>query len=1271
MPGSHQHPSSDRLPPSAPPAPEWRVPAAPPKPSHAAVASPPPPPLPPSYNPNLVHAPSYGPPGNAGANALPVSGFPGVNTATWGVNYNRQTQMQSPPPLPPRPSSTGGQQPNVPSPIVSSADPYQPSTAPSYGSQVSGNHYQQWASKPPYAPQQPITSVPPPPPPPPPLPPLPAVDASIYQNRAPPLPTVAQTHQTWNQPPPPPPPSYPNIPPSQYHPPSSGPSQPSPPPAHPIVPPSQYHPPISVPGQSTPPPPAHQPSNFYQKVNAQPTGSIPPEGSISLSPAPAHVPAPPPVPPKASPLIIPTGASALGSGGPSDWEHLSPVVGDVDDLNAFKPRRDPPVNVVHERPPSHGSGPTGTIPNSHSPTPSFSSPEFTKSEGSADASQYHSTQSPISPGTRQDSQPPPQPVRTDTAESGYTTVSVVANSENIDGVIEAWNKPIVTENEPLTIQHSPKVEHEPVSPHLTPSPIETTPAKKREPAELAKETKIDQAGSVKDAGNETARNPESPRPQSRQVDRYEDLDSWSQSSLERYVAMLRKEAVADSLEERFRIFTAFMAKETKLREILYNIDHDTKAVADTQQQPADKQTPVKEPEENKPKTKPTPDESGLIPVESEDGYFNTGSNVDEEEEEEEEEGNYSPGGRPILPRLHTPHPPALHRSASNPGGHKHSASHTIPAHSLRSTSVPPILIDEAPKTTYSPLTTNPPQRIYTPFRYTEGPQRGSDKLSFDRPAYQAYSALRQASAESGRVMADAPPPALTPTEGNRNRSDTSSVKDDQDETFVGLIREKSVNYRSKTPQTSMAPPLPASLRQGKPLGPVEDLRTVTSTPVNKQSESLWHTTVRKDLEKYPNDFGFVREIFKPWEAASKARRESLDKERIRRQEESEHHIDALFNEKEIGYADINILEEEFRQTEARTQLEEERQELEDFISNVFNAVDKRLEDEISTLQVHYDSALSQLDRENSNKEEGTDKHSISHTMKIVNETHHKLEMRHHKRLEIALDRERRRKKAERRPLVFMGDSAALKKLDNEFDQMEKQNILEVARARDERANKLMDLFDDVIMRGLGENQSLLDELLAKVARVDEAAIRSSGLPDAEIEQVLKSVYSLVEYLRKDSESILESFGVADSALNNADYSVSVAEARYSNSEPDVFRQLDAEKKKEDAKIRDNLRTKLQSVRVGPAKITVSINDALRVLGKTPFPDQPVPSDVIPASHLYDVSLPNPARPASTTGIAARKLDGDPEHRERLRKALEDAKKRNAARQRSPSAVSKE
>lgn len=494
-------------------------------------------------------------------------------------------------------------------------------------------------------------------------------------------------------------------------------------------------------------------------------------------------------------------------------------------------------------------------------------------------------------------------------------------------------------------------------------------------------------------------------------------------------------------------------------------------------------------------------------------------------------------------------------------------------------------------------------------------------------------------------------------------SPASASQDEHDETFIGLIRAKSVAYRGKEGRrTSSPPPLPASLRHGA-RDPIHVLRSMVSAPLAKQSESSWHVTTRKNLERFPDDFSYIQEAQNSWEAAARERRESLDMERMRRQEESEHNVDALFNEKEIGYADINTLEEEFRETEARVQLDEERRELDYFISDVFDPLDRRLGKEISTLQIYYDSALSQLDHENSKiKDSETDKYNISFTMKLVSEIHQKLEARYHKRLEIALDRERRRKKAERRPLVFMGDSLALKHLDGEFDRMEKRSIVEAARDRDERANRLMDSFDDAIVHGLGENQSLLDEISAKVDTLDPATMQSSGVPDSEMEQMLTSVFTMVEPLRQDSESILRSFWIADSTLNDADYSVSVAEARYSNSDADVFRQLGDEKKKEDEKIRSELESKLESVRNGPAGITAKINELLGALGKDPMAERLEPLESITGSYPADVWLSSPrSRPSS---IAVKATDSDPEHQERLRKALEDAKRRNAARNRS-------
>ncbi|KAL5361610.1 hypothetical protein BJX96DRAFT_152449 [Aspergillus floccosus] len=1208
---------------SGPSQPEWRRPAPTQSSWRPSTVSPPPPPPPnpavsaPSYNPNTYGSMTSPPGPSISPSVSPLSGFSqAVDTTSWGVRYNHQhppphhTPSPTPPPLPPRPSSTTGQSySSAPPPTISPIETHQSfSMPPGYGPPppVPVTH-QQWTSNASYASQQPFTSAPQPPPPPP-LPPgyAHAVSQPVTQLFQQPLP-----------------PAYPATVIDQ--------------PVNDIAPQSVPGPPTV--NLSPHPPPSEQP----------PTTTTP-----STLPTTA-----PPVPPKMSPLVVATGASALGSGGPSDWEHLSPVPGDVDDVAAFEPRRDPAHSRTYsELPTSTPVAPADnasvSLPTTATPLPNVSPPTqhtYMQSNG-APSDQFK--QSPVSPSTSLGYQEPPPPVRVDTMESAYSTISGPGTSESIDKVIEAWKRPVSPDKQPTLGQGTdhPDRETKPSTPVEGPSPLDISKQKENSPTEQMDGTSIDITSNSDGVDNKDEKKVEYQR---KAPDPLEDLDPWSKSSLERYVAMLRKEAVADSDEERYKIFTAFMAKETKLREILYNVDHDPKS----DEPSTDRPTPVQEspqPEAKEPEKIDSPIESGLIPVETE-GYFGS-----TDVPEETEDGSYSPGGRPILPRLHTPiSATSLQRSSSVAVGTKYGQGLSGQPQLSRPTSVPPTMSDAMRKQSLSPLTTNPPHAIYTPFRYAEGPQRGSDNLVFDRPAYQAYSALRQASAESGRMMSNAPVLAPTPTERPGSAA-PSTTQDENDETFVGLIREKSVAYRNRSSRriSSPPPPLPAALRQGRPTGSIDELRSMVSSPLAKQSESAWHITTKQDLEKYPNDFTYIREAGTSWESANKSRREQLDKERMRRQEESEEHVDALFNEKEIGYADINVLEEEFRQTEARVQLNEEREEVDDFVKTVFKPLETRLTEEISALQDLYESALSQLNHENSKIQDSErDKYNLSHTMKLVNDIYRRLELRYHKRLQIALDLERRRKKAERRPLVFMGDSAELKKVDADFDQMEKQNILRAARDRDERANRLMDAFDEAIIHGLGENQSLLDEILANVSKIDLAAIRSSGMADSEVEQMFKSVQYSVDSLRQDSESILRYFGLADAALNEADYQVSVAEARCSGADADVFRQLDEEKKKEDAKIQNDLKSKIASVRAGPAKILAAMNDLLKCLGKAPIFEEPAPIEPLPAGQSVGALLPGPRPP--TANITSKSSEEDPEHQERLRRALENAKKRNAAR----------
>ncbi|RAK76063.1 uncharacterized protein BO72DRAFT_528887 [Aspergillus fijiensis CBS 313.89] len=1180
---------------TGPSQPEWRLTSATTTPSTATSHNPPQPswqanpPLPARPTPNHGGSrPNTSSPvvKNAGANVSPTSNMAGMDPTSWGVKYNRQQfQAPSPPPLPPRPpSTTQSQSIQTNSSAGGSLDVKRPSSAtPVQAAQDASNPYPQW-SAPPFASHQQTDFAPTQAPPPPPIP-------FGYQG------VVSHSGgQTQNHLQPPP---YSSAVFNQPH--DSPVQQPSPPA------PIQAH---------------LQPHSSH--VIGHPETQSPWVHETTTSIAPELLPvAAPPVPPKTNPTSIPTSASALSPGTPSAWEHLLPTPGNIDDVAASAPKREHASPV--------GSGPPSRLPGANSAPhnfPSSSAPPISDLHTGYTNTQLDIHDSPVSVDTVQDDYETPLSLgmnaRVDGTESIHSSVSTSETVESIDGVIEAWTRPLKTNSQNPDLDDDAKSEHA-----------------------ARKESKTSLKGTESKAGEVEGTHRTALAPLER-PDPFDDLDTWSKSSLERYVAMLRKEATADTDSDRFEIFTSFMAKEAKLREVLYGIEPHSKSANQTTTgtSPSASVTPTAHANSSETDRVSPPVESGLCPVETE--KFSVATTT----ADEPGDGSYSPGGRPIL-RLHTPGPASVKSSPSHAVAPSVGAQMSSPRPAL----VPPTMIDlAAHKQDLSPLATNPPQPIYAPFRYTEGPQRGSDALVFDRPAYQAYSALRQASAESGRVMSN----GLLPASEDLSFPADTPNQAGQDETFIGLIREKSIAYRKTASQkSSTLPPLPASLRQGRLPDPLDELRSIVSSSLSKESVSGIGTTTKKEPTGITSDFTYIHEAINTWVASNKSRRDALEKERVQRQEESERHIDALFNAKEIGYADINVLEEEFRQKEARCQLEEERQELNDFIAHVFDPLDKRLEEEVLALQTDYEAALAWLDDGDNTIQETANGHShVSKTMKIVNEIYRDLEARYQKRLEIALDRERRRKKAERRPLVFMGDSTALRRLDQEFDQMEKRNKLEATRERDARANRLMDSFDDVIMHGLGENQRILDDITAKVSRIDAASLRSSPLPESEIVRLLKSVNQFIDCLREDSESILENFGIADAVLNDADYGVSVAEARCSDAETDVFRQLEAEKQKEDKKIQDDLESKLESVREGPAQVAASINNLLRSLGHDNAAEQS------PALLLEPVQPPKNARspsPGSATKPASGQPVEDNEHQERLRKALENAKKRNAAR----------
>ncbi|EZF29319.1 hypothetical protein H109_04556 [Trichophyton interdigitale MR816] len=1280
-----------------------------------------------TYNPN-----TYGPmPGT------PSMDHAQQDTSRWGVRYNQQfghqhqpsihDQHNAPPPLPPRPSSAfefsqaqtqnAPQQPQQPQQQwqqpVQTSQPYYPpnhgATAPEYPPVAPPPPPQSWQQPPPadhnsYVANQNA------PPQPPPLPlayqaeiQRPASEwptAPIYSQHPPthrydPVPQQQQPpyqhdqHQYQQQQPQQAPYQHDQQQQQQYqYPPPEPQQQQQQQQQQPVV--SPPAPPVAQNADNSGnggyfQPPAGETRNHLHSPppdgNLQqplPPTSQPPEAqapAASLAPAISPLAAqamvatstPPPATSVAASNATPTastGASALGFGGPSDWEHFNSTGEEVDDTAEFGARAKSPINKAN----------TFELPSDPSPQVPVTSSQAISQQPASVTSGQVSPEQPSRSGSHVispvDSSNHPAKDQSGSISGRLDSVSSIesntpVDSKAIDGVIEAWSQPVISGSQDSSCPDS-KTHQRSNTVSTFDYPRVTTPVShihaspQQSPMRTASRADIRPIQSIVTIS-----------------DPYEDLDPWYKSSLTRYVTMLRKEMATESEEEKYKLFSAFMHKESKLRAILYNVENFLDQQPSVKPEPGPAPNPVAA-SSSTARDAPAPAPSQEVPSKISIPDPPTPG-------EQDDVISYSPGGLPRLASALTNQKrnnsgsDGLHRSASNPtrpqpttGAASNQISSPnlgISAHSnpSRSVSVPPESAVR-PNTKTPPFTVEPPHAVYTPFRYNENSQKTSQSTAPSRPAYQGYSALRLASVESGRVMAQPSlqtPPAFP--------SERSASRAEHDETFLGLIREKSVAYRSHRPGTSLSN-RPALPKKGSPTITFEGLQALVPGPPPRLESSSRVAIIGDEIEHFPQDFTFIEKTHEAWDNSATGRQAQVNAQRQARQEESETHIDSLFNDKEIGYSDINVLEDEFKQTEAQIQLNEERKEFDKYVEIVFSRVDERLASEIKRLQ-HLYNETSELLQPGGGKPSALGKFELSHAMRNAVDIFQKLELRHAKRVAAVLERERRRKKAERRYYVFLGETAALKQMEKEFTALEQKTLLDAAKARDERTNKLMDIFDDASMRGIGENQRLLDDISAKINKFDTDLIRStpSIVPTGGV-KTLQNTLVFVKFLGANSESVLESFGVADRLLNNADYDVSVAEAKAADSSADIFRRLEEEKKKEDKKIEDDLQSRMSSIRTSHRAIIMNIEEVLECVeqavtssdGAGAGASLTPPSG--PSSRLQTTSSPggigsSNTPPALGVGVptppAANTLTAEEQQQERLKKALEDAKRRNA------------
>lgn len=538
----------------------------------------------------------------------------------------------------------------------------------------------------------------------------------------------------------------------------------------------------------------------------------------------------------------------------------------------------------------------------------------------------------------------------------------------------------------------------------------------------------------------------------------------------------------------------------------------------------------------------------------------------------------------------------------------------------------------------------PPRPVYTPFRYQEvqAPQAPADK---------SYTSLRNHVVDSGRLLVRDSIPSPT-TSGNA--SPVLVGRQEHEEAFIGLIRHQSKAIRKKTP----ALPEIASLRIGTPrvgtplptqreedfspkimspkLQSPKDLDAATSglrallpssiPSTNVSLENAKLNGVRTKLSSLPDQFGFIHDTVLVWDRANREVRRKLDAERDVRRSDNDARTESLFNDNEIGYADINELEAEFNLAEAEREYQENQAELESFITGVFKPVTERLQKEILELNAQYTIVIDMLDLESESASQAflSNRPSMAAIMDVVLAVFTKLEARHQKVAEANVERERRRKRLEQTVLYTNGDTAGAKKLEKEFAVAENMQVLQEARNRDNRANKLVDSFDRATVRGLGDNQTFIDDLIVRIRKLKELIIVNSGdLPEHLYEpegprNTLKLAEEAINFVLADSQKLLITQDIADKLLNNADYEVSLAEAKVSNADQATRTNLEGDKKKEDAKIKEDTDTRLSSIAKAPEEALAMIREVIDKIG------------------------------------------ADPDHQDRIKKALEAAKQRNAS-----------
>ncbi|KAI8935925.1 hypothetical protein NX059_007433 [Plenodomus lindquistii] len=844
--------------------------------------------------------------------------------------------------------------------------------------------------------------------------------------------------------------------------------------------------------------------------------------------------------------------SALGVGGPSDWERLGGDSEEIDDEEAFSSQKEhrnrvvaPPESVelpahVHSPPSTRGwPSPAQSNPScsrerrsTYAPTPppatAAASPyaatlpplstvhAVAMANGQWDVSQQTPTQAPAvwsSPGNeRHDAQSTAKDEALERlrADAEQEKASLYDKIEQLKKDVEtvklnAGNEAAELRTELVTLKITSKQVAEDFA--AAKREKDATIERMKEDVE-GKEHNIDERDVIiadlkRQIEAERTKDVSKPTP----GDLIPDIDPWYIGSLERYITMLRSEANEPQIEEKIKTFRAFCKAESEMRGIDY--------YATPPQAPSN----VMHEHQVREQTVPLANASGQ--------HQNLNVHVPQQLLPEEDNDNYdfSPGGRPILNRI--PRLPITDRAS------RRSQINV----SFQSTAILTPTSSVEGDTNKTPVQSPPEETL--------------------QPQYKAY--VPPASVPDLVPLTQR---AVTSSPSISGLSSLSSHSKGRDEVFFGAHKQSlhKTTSRSASSDSFIAVPAPLKFASSRPVStaapskriPSDVLRDLLPDRLVNSATSPSIDAVRTRLEAIRLKSISAEDMMKDWERTASLKRRKKDDARRKRQEENEEHNDELFNNEEITYAEMNQREEDFKREEGASKAKEDRDEYENYVDVVFTPIYETLHSDIKILTELRDEVESVLPTSVSGVQymQNGDATSTRECLELLQSIHDVVETRHAAVVEVIAGRDKRYKKTELQPLYAAGDIARMKDIEKQYENAEKQAVLRAMDEKAERVAEMVKITEDVVIDAVSIEQGEVDRIITAISDLEE------GHGNAEL---LRRAHDTLLALKSSSKTLLALCNGLEIALNDSVLEAEIAQVRADGSAAGRILELENEK----------------------------------------------------------------------------------------------------------------